>query len=298
MARKFTRKRWRRPQRLRLDETPVVRRKDMAVLTILPIGPQEAWPENRRRIIGLLVLFLAVCALEGAAVAATPLAWWTGLFPPVFGLLYLAGGARWGDAWIQRALGAAGHDSPQLLGQIKALAARISMDVPDLLVAPGETPNAFGFGLRRKWIVTTAGASSLGLLEAEAMLAHEIVHLRDGDATVSSVYVLLAGAADVVVKAMGAPAGVVALLSIPVWPACLVVRVLGARAFPRDREHRADVAAALLTRYPPAVGKLLSGVPREQAGSPLGATDRFWLAPRAAGPGMTVDERTAAIGEM
>ncbi|MGH2758469.1 MAG: hypothetical protein ACRDKJ_02790, partial [Actinomycetota bacterium] len=75
MAKKFTRRRWRRPERLTLEHPPVRRRKDIGAPTPLMLEPALARRASRRRLEALLVAFLVLCALEGLAVAAATGRW-------------------------------------------------------------------------------------------------------------------------------------------------------------------------------------------------------------------------------
>ena len=65
---------------------------------------------------------------------------------------------------------------------------------------------------------------------------------------------------------------------------------------PEDREVRADVAGALLTRYPPGVAEAL----REAGGdpSPLRISDPFWFVPRSGGRGPEANRRAELLEEM
>ena len=87
-------------------------------------------------------------------------------------------------------------------------------------MAPGDVPNALSFALRRRWVVTTHACETLDELELEGMLAHEVVHLRDGEATVASLFVVLAGGADLLFRGAGVlAAALVAALARGARPA-------------------------------------------------------------------------------
>jgi hypothetical protein len=72
---------------------------------------------------------------------------------------------------------------------------------------------------------------------------------------------------------------------------------MGFMAFSPDRDHRADIAAAMLTRYPPGVATALSS-----SGSEGRRTFRpfepFWFRPSVKTPGPGAEERAGLLGEM
>ena len=164
---------------------------------------------------------------------------------------------------------------------------------PRVLVAPGDEPNASSFALRARWLVTTQEAKTLDELALEGMVAHEIVHLRDGDATVASLYLVLAGSP----AARDPRRRSSRCLSIArcgrsrsccggstSWPV------------PPNGEHRADVAAAMLTRYPPGIvaGAAAS---RAVARAVCGPSTRSGSS-RATRPATRLEHRAALVAEM
>lgn len=300
MAKRFTRRRWRRPQRLTLEGPPPARRKDIVVPDVMTLEPALAWRANRRRMGALLGSFLALCALEGVLAGWSLRAAFPGAMAGLaFGLAYLAAGARFGDRWMRRVL----RTEPLIVDGadvvlLKRLAPDAGVPQPELFVTAGEAPNALSLGLRRRWIAVTTGTGKLSLLEREALLARELAQLKSGDAALASVYVLLGGAVELMTHAAGAPGWPLGALAIPVWPACLLIRVLG-RVFIRpDRQLRADVTGALVTRYPPGMAQLLSAMAVEHADSLLRTTDAFWAAPRGPASSDSILDRARRVAEM
>lgn len=299
MTKRFRRGRWRRPQRLTLEGPTVVRRKDLVVPALLPIEREEAWRENRRRMAMLLGAFVVASAAWGALVGWAAGAAWLGL--PVgtaLALGYLVAGARFGDGWLRAGLRASRSEDPQAQNLIEGLSRTAGMPRPELFVCPGEAPNAIALGLRRRWIALSAGTAGLGRLELEALLAHELVHLRNGDAALGSGFVLIAGAPELLVKGFRATGGPLTVLAAPLVPVCLLLRSARRALFPADREHRADVGGALLTRYPPGVRRLLIGSNVEHGSAGVGITDPFWFAPRTGDPDPGISGRAERIDEM
>lgn len=266
---------------------------------ILTLEPDLAWHENRSRMAGLLVAFLALAALEGlvvglladAVLVALPVA-------VILALGYLASGVRYGDTWIQAALAASPDAPPAAKNLLEGTCAAAGLSPPALFVGPGEAPNALALGLGRRWILLTPGATRLGRLELEAMLAHEVAHLRDGDGALASAFVYLSGAPELALRALHSPRGFLAFLSLPLWPVSLVIRAARPLLFGPVREHRADVVGALMTRYPPGMRGALAAAGVEQGAARLRLTDHFWFAPRTPVAGPDMAERLQLVAEM
>lgn len=292
-------RRWRAPKRMTLEGPPVARRKDLVVPEVLTLESQDAWRENRGRMAVLLVAFLVLCAGWGGLVGLYGgFAWLAAPAASGLGFAYLVLGARYGDGWMQGVLGAEQPGAEREENVLRGVTATAGVPAPELVVAPGGEPNALALGLRRRWVVITDGAAGLDRLELEALLAHEVAHLRDGDGALAAAFVLLAGAPELGAKGLRSRAGPLAFVVLPLWPVCLLLRLAGYVLFPAEREHRADVCGALLTRYPPGMHRLLTRAAGEHENSPLRASDPFWFAPRRPVSGPGVAERAERVAEM
>lgn len=276
MAKKFTRRRWRRPERMTLEHPPVMRRKDISAPTPLALEPAIARKASRRHLETLLVVFLGLCAIEGLILATLAGRWI--VVPAVTGLgvAYFFVAREWGDAWLRRALKTS-TDVPERLRRLAAAEARLAgLPEPEILVGPGAEPNALALALRKRTIIITRGCADVDELVLEGVFAHEVIHLRDGEATVAALYLALAAAPELLLKG----SGFACLLAVPLWPVSLALRLGRVIAMTPDREHRADVGAALLTRYPPGVVQALRLAGGRTCG--LAAADGFWFVPRNA----------------
>ncbi len=292
-TRRFGKRRWRRPERMTLDGPPVARRKDLGVSEPLPLEPELARKASRRHLEVLLVAFALLCAVEGVLIGVV-------LGHPVIGTvaalvcgaLYFLVAREFGDSWIVKALRAVPVERTRALRLASSEAKTAGIPAPRVLVAPGDVPNALSFALRRRWVVTTQACETLDELALEGLLAHEVVHLRDGEATVASLFVVLAGGPDLLMRG----AGPAAVLSLPLWPVALVLRLLASRIRPDDVEHRADIAAALLTRYPPGIETAL-----RSSGGPSGGVkllDPFWFVARDTARAADAERRAELVAEM
>ncbi len=276
-----------------MEHPPVVRRKDLGASEPVVIEPELARKASRRTIEILLVTFVVLCAIEGLVIGLlldVPLI--GSAIGATYAVFYFFLGREFGDGWLVRACRAKPLDSARISRLVAGEARTAGIPAPRLLLAPGSKPNAFAFALRRRWLVVTTPTDAGDELALEGMFAHEVIHLRDGDASIAGLFAILAGAPDLVLRR----AGVLALLSIPIWPVSLAMRLTARAALPEEREIRADIAGALLTRYPPGIVAAL----REAGGgpSPLRVSDPFWFVPRGNRHGPDAARRAELLEEM
>ncbi len=294
MGKRFSKRRWRRPERMLLDaDAAVARRKDLGAAEPVGVETELGRATSARAISVLLGTFIVLAAIEGLIVGLVARV--VLIAVPVFVLyavVYFVVAREFGDGWLVRALRAKPTDSSRLDRLIESEARTAGVAPPRLLMTAASAPNAFSFALRRRWVVVTSPSVDEDELALEAMFAHEIIHLRDGDASVVALYIVLASSPELVLRR----AGLLALLSVPLWPVAIALRVVRRSAFAADREHRADVAAAMLTRYPPGMATALTVAGGGSSG--LRSADAFWFVPRGAAAGTEAGERAALIGEM
>ncbi len=149
-----------------------------------------------------------------------------------------------------------------LRNQVEGLCATIGVAQPELWFVDDPVANACalaGRGGRAVLVVTAGLLARLGLIEMEGVVAHELVHVKRRDASVSSVAVATAGV-------LAWVSGRDRLLHLAVG---------------RGREYGADQAAALAVRYPPGLHDALASM---EGGMPSGPaspfTGRRWAATR------------------
>lgn len=240
---------------------------------------------NRRRATALaalpaVVVFILVLAIAGslssvfvglvagaAAGVATGLGVWWGGTPAVIRLT----GAR-----------PAGIDEhPRVHNLIDGLCAGAGVPRPSLRVIEDGVPNALTIGLHPKRatvIVTTGLISSMSRIELEAVLAHELNHIRAHDILPATVAVTSLGPVAVLLPAAA---------RLTSWGA-------GDR-----REAVADLAGVALTRYPPG---LISALEKVGAGHLDGESRRageraighLWIR----GDRRSLDERLQTLREL
>jgi len=288
MARKFGRRRWRRPERMTLEHPVSHRRKNLGPPDILTLEPDLERRVSLRRARAMTAVYLLVAIAEGVVIGvllhmALVLVLFAGL-----ALVYVAVLRSYGGKLLVRALRAEPARNPRLNRYARFLAEMNSIPAPDVLIVRSDRPNAFAVGISPYAVVATTGSLNIEDLTLEAIIAHEIAHLRDGDATLSSLYVGLTSAPELIGRG-GALAPLLAVVALLLLPAALLIRALRSTWFTSDYEHRADVVAALLTRYPPGVASALRLAEGAKGPGPSAAT-AFWFAPASEKRALLIEE--------
>lgn len=171
-----------------------------------------------------------------------------------------------------RAVAAA--DNPKLHRILENLCISRGIPTPRLAILPSEALNAFASGVNDKQFTVTV---TTGLIEAlddgeiEAVLAHELTHIRNGDVRLMIIAVVIAGIISLVGELVfrvflqggirtssnndrkGGGALVALLIGVALvalsWALAVVVRLSLSRA----REYLADAGAVELTKNPDAM---------------------------------------------
>lgn len=207
-----------------------------------------------------------------------------------------------GDRLALRSLGARPvdpADRPALQATVDRLAQQADLPPPDLAVIDTEAPNAFATGRSQSAasiVVTTGLLERLDDAELEAVLAHEIAHVKNRDASVMTVAYLLPTLTYLVAtsayailrtvfhsfrylrtshdndgRAMAAVIVVIVTTTI-VTIAVSALFWLGSfllyRLLCRYREHAADRGAARLTGDPSALASALATIEDDLAETP------------------------------
>jgi heat shock protein HtpX len=240
---------------------------------------------NRRRATALaalpaVVVFIVVLAIAGALSSVI-----VGLVVGAAAGVATGLGVWWGGTLavvrLTDARAAVVDQQPRVHNLIDGLCAGAGVPRPALRVIEDEVPNALTIGLhpRRSTVIVTTGLiSSMSRIELEAVLAHELNHIRAHDILPATVAVTSLGPVAVLLPAAA---------RLTSWGA-------GDR-----REAIADVAAVALTRYPPG---LISALEKLGAGHPDGenrragarAIDHLWIR----GDRSSLDERLQTLREL
>ncbi|MCX7899105.1 MAG: M48 family metallopeptidase [Methylocystis sp.] len=239
------------------------------------------------------------------------------------GLINLATGAR----ALSRA------ESPRIYNLLENLCISRGVPIPALQIIESDALNAYASGLKEgqyKIAVTRGLIAELTNEEIEAVLAHELTHIRNRDVQLMVIAVIFAGifafVGDLVIRRWdfpfgfsphrpatrnngdrdrGAGAGLAIVLALAIialsWGASVLIRF----AISRTREYLADAGSAELTKNPDAMISALrkiaahgviQGMPSRMHAffieSPAQRAESGWFATHP-----TVDERVAALIE-
>ena len=143
---------------------------------------------------GLGGLIVAVAGLIGGGSAAS-------LTIGLAIALVMVGGSYWFSDKLAlrsaRATVITEADHPEFYGMVESLAQRANLPMPRVAISPSEQPNAFatGRGPRHAVVCATSGLlASMPRDEVEAVMAHELMHVKHRDILIGSVAAAIATA--------------------------------------------------------------------------------------------------------
>ena len=172
---------------------------------------------------------------------------------------------------------------PDLHARVGRLAAQAGVPEPDVAVAPQTQPNAFATAKGRDDAVVAVTEGLLDTLQGEeldAVLAHEIAHVKHRDALVMSVVTFLVTVAAMVVRNFwwfgngggdggGGDGGTPWLLAfVAVSLVAWIGGYLVSRAISRHREFAADRGAAVITGDPGAMAAAIETISAGMSATP------------------------------
>ncbi len=202
-------------------------------------------------------------------------------------LAWIAIAWKFNQAFISLALPSHGltrDESPKLYNMLENLCISRGVPMPKLAIVEDEAPNAFASGVNEKQFTITLTRGLLNTLddaEVEAVMAHELTHIRNGDVRMMVIAMIIAGVVSFFCeltfrmigrngmrfgggsnsksssssssgdKKGGAMAAIaVALLIIAAaWALSLMIRLM----LSRSREFLADAGSVELTKNPDAM---------------------------------------------
>lgn len=261
----------------------------------------ERTVSNRSRLVVLAGSFAAVIVVIGTIIDLLAGGGWLGfVIVVVVAIVATSTAYRLSDRVVLAVSGARPADPaqyPRLYNLVEGLAVTAGVAEPRLYVIEDDAPNALTTGRGRHHnsiAVTTGLVDKLNRIELEAVLAHEISHIRNDDVTVDTVAVTTGGLAvlmtDLAFRERDDRAPTVTVPRVLGYP-FLLVAPLSARllryAIVTDREPSADLTGVGLTRYPPGLIAALEKL-RDDPGVARGvtaATAHLWSGDPGATPG-------------
>ena len=168
------------------------------------------------------------------------------------------------DKMILRSMGAkivTESEEPKLHQIVSRLCANADLPMPKIAVVKASMPNAFATGRNQKnavVAVTTGIMERLDNNELEAVLAHELTHVKNRDMMVMTIATFLSSMAQILVQWLPFLGGgsrdrdsgsnfiVLFLVSLVVW----IVSFILIRTLSRYREFAADRGSAIMTGQP------------------------------------------------
>jgi len=163
------------------------------------------------------------------------------------------------------------EDAPELYSIVEGVAMRAGMPVPRVYIIPTRSPNAFATGRNPSHAavaVTEGILRTLSRDELEAVIAHEISHIKNRDILVATIAASIAGAITMIANWMRWAAifggfgrndedrgGALSLLFLAIIApiAALLIQL----AISRGREYMADEGSARITRRPLSLANAL-----------------------------------------
>jgi heat shock protein HtpX len=180
------------------------------------------------------------------------------------------------------------EQAPGLYAMVERLCQRADLPVPGIYIVPTQAANAFATGRDPEHAAVAVTEGILNLLpedELEAVIAHELSHVRNRDTLTQAVAATVAGAISYIAQVLsysmwftgssrdrqgGNPIGL--LLTIVLAPmAASVIQM----AISRTREFEADAGSARLTENPDALARALLRLENIGRQLPLNANPAF-----------------------
>ena len=158
------------------------------------------------------------------------------------------------------------EDYPELHAIVQRTSQQADIPKPNVTVSPFSTPNAFAVGIRQKSATITVTKGLLRTLdedELEAVIAHEVSHIKNRDVLVMTIASFFTTLTFTVVRwgfladTDDARATLIALLISLIMG---IVSWFMVRALSRYREYAADRGAAIITGKPAALASALSSI--------------------------------------
>ena len=227
---------------------------------------QKQIAANKRKTILLIMFFVALIGLIGGVFAYFFHDWWLEIYVLVAAIIYAliqyfsAGSiamAMTGAHQIKK------QDNPKLYNAVENLSITSGLPMPKVYVIDDPAPNAFATGRDPEHAMVAATTGLLDIMdksELEAVMAHELSHVKNYDIRVSMItfgLVCVVGLiSDIGLRMLvfsdndddRSPVGAIMMLVTAIFAP--IIASLAQLAISREREYLADASAVNLTHYP------------------------------------------------
>ena len=177
---------------------------------------------------------------------------------------------------------------PELYQMVENLSRQANIPTPQLYIVPTPAANAFATGRDPEHAAVAVTEGILNLLpadELEAVIAHELTHVRNRDTLTQAVAATVAGAISYLARMLSygflftgnsrhRQGGNLIGLLLTIFLAPLAATVIQ-MAISRTREFEADAGSARLTENPEALARALTGLESIGRQMPLNANPAF-----------------------
>ncbi len=227
---------------------------------------QKQIATNKRNTIFVMIFFIILIGLIGGVFAYIFQDWWVVIYVITFATIYaviqyFAAGniamAMTGAHEIKKS------DNPKLYNAVENLTIAAGLPMPKVYVIDDPAPNAFATGRDPQHAMVAATTGLLDIMdksELEAVMAHELSHVKNYDIRVSMItfgLVCVVGLlSDIGLRMMvfsdndddRSPVGAIMMVVTAIFAP--LIASLAQLAISREREYLADASAINLTHYP------------------------------------------------
>ena len=227
---------------------------------------QKQIATNKRNTIFVMIFFIILIGLIGGVFAYIFQDWWVVIYVITFATIYaviqyFAAGniamAMTGAHEIKKS------DNPKLYNAVENLTIAAGLPMPKVYVIDDPAPNAFATGRDPQHAMVAATTGLLDIMdksELEAVMAHELSHVKNYDIRVSMItfgLVCVVGLiSDIGLRMMvfsdndddRSPVGAIMMVVTAIFAP--LIASLAQLAISREREYLADASAVNLTHYP------------------------------------------------
>ena len=220
---------------------------------------------NKRNTVLIVLFFIALIGAIGGIFAFIYKDWWVEVWILVVAIIYAViqyfaassiAVAMTGAKQIEK------KDNPKLYNAVENLSQTAGLPMPKVYIIDDPAPNAFATGRDPKHAIVAATTGLLDIMdknELEAVIGHEISHIKNYDIRVSMItfgLVCVVGfISDLGLRMLyisddddRSPVGAVIMVVVAIFAP--LAASLAQLAVSREREYLADASSVNLTRYP------------------------------------------------